>query len=281
MSHSSQGTRQLAEDINRVRQLFGDQEISIYGVSYGTKVMGTYATMFPQTVNLMVLDGNMGELQDRNCKPKYLTSFCSHHVNITLDPSSDVEKAATDDARSHNNRIEYFISACERNPGACPVRNMRTCIKAMNDLIKLNIDELNESLNELTGEEWPAKFWIFTLIIYLFGDYQMTPDLCKVAEAGDFSSLQDMIISAISPNKGISVSSDSAQDEVNTLSKPTVATDDWPFPGYSLYAGDGGAAYFNVHAQDYAHGAYDEDTYVNFLYELNKVRHPASKIKHD
>ena len=34
------GTRQLAEDIERVRVLFGDQKISVYGISYGTTVMG-------------------------------------------------------------------------------------------------------------------------------------------------------------------------------------------------------------------------------------------------
>ena len=32
------GTRQLAEDIERVRQLFGDHKLNLYGLSYGTKV---------------------------------------------------------------------------------------------------------------------------------------------------------------------------------------------------------------------------------------------------
>lgn len=49
------------EDIERVRQVFGDQKLSIYGLSYGTKVMGLYATIFPANVNLMILDSNMGE----------------------------------------------------------------------------------------------------------------------------------------------------------------------------------------------------------------------------
>ena len=29
------GTRQLAEDIERIRRLFGDQKLSVYGISYG------------------------------------------------------------------------------------------------------------------------------------------------------------------------------------------------------------------------------------------------------
>ena len=32
------GTRQLVEDIERVRILFGNQKLSIYGISYGVKV---------------------------------------------------------------------------------------------------------------------------------------------------------------------------------------------------------------------------------------------------
>lgn len=38
LEHS--GTRQLAEDIERVRRVFGDQKLSVYGISYGTVVMG-------------------------------------------------------------------------------------------------------------------------------------------------------------------------------------------------------------------------------------------------
>ena len=83
------GTRQLAEDIERVRILFGNQKLSVYGVSYGTAVMGTYSTIFPLNVNLLVLDGNAspGEY--------------------------DVAKFSTDMARSTNSRIDYFIASCE------------------------------------------------------------------------------------------------------------------------------------------------------------------------
>lgn len=49
------GTRQLAEDLERFRVLFGSQKLSIYGISYGTVVMGTYATVFPHNVNLMIV----------------------------------------------------------------------------------------------------------------------------------------------------------------------------------------------------------------------------------
>jgi len=47
------GTRQLAEDIERFRLLVGNHKLSLYGISYGTKVMGTYASIFPDQVNLV------------------------------------------------------------------------------------------------------------------------------------------------------------------------------------------------------------------------------------
>ena len=44
LEHS--GTRQLAEDIERVRRVFGDQKLSVYGISYGTVVMGVCEIYF-------------------------------------------------------------------------------------------------------------------------------------------------------------------------------------------------------------------------------------------
>ena len=90
------GTRQLAEDIERVRILFGDDKLSVYGISYGTKVMGTYATIFPKKTNLMVLDSN-------------------------TDPGSDFRESAEDDVRSANQRFDYFIATCEFGNQQCGV----------------------------------------------------------------------------------------------------------------------------------------------------------------
>lgn len=78
LEHS--GTRQLAEDIERVRRIFGDQKLSVYGISYGTVVMGVYATMFAENVNLMVLDGS-------------------------VDPNSDIVSRTIDDVRSDRKSV--------------------------------------------------------------------------------------------------------------------------------------------------------------------------------
>ncbi|CAB9510457.1 Secreted [Seminavis robusta] len=53
------GTRQLAEDIFRMRLLLNAPLMHLYGVSYGTQVFSTYATIFPSFTGLLALDSNL------------------------------------------------------------------------------------------------------------------------------------------------------------------------------------------------------------------------------
>lgn len=58
------GTDDLAQDIEIVRTAIGASKMSVYGVSYGTKVGSVYATMFPDKVHRLILDGDMGSDPD-------------------------------------------------------------------------------------------------------------------------------------------------------------------------------------------------------------------------
>ncbi|MFC9982344.1 alpha/beta fold hydrolase [Gordonia sp. NPDC127522] len=49
-------TENTARDMEVVRRLLGEPKVSLYGISYGTLLMSTYATLFPQRVDRMVLD---------------------------------------------------------------------------------------------------------------------------------------------------------------------------------------------------------------------------------
>ncbi len=49
-------TQDLARDMDSIRAALGQQQISYYGVSYGTYLGQVYASMFPQRVRRMVLD---------------------------------------------------------------------------------------------------------------------------------------------------------------------------------------------------------------------------------
>ncbi|MEU8897006.1 alpha/beta fold hydrolase [Nocardia sp. NPDC048505] len=51
------GTVDVARDIDVVRAVLGDEKLTYFGVSYGTRIGSTYAEMFPTRVRAMVLDG--------------------------------------------------------------------------------------------------------------------------------------------------------------------------------------------------------------------------------
>ena len=53
------GTFDLAQDMDIFRAAVGAETLSVWGVSYGTEVGASYATMFPERVDKLVLDGNV------------------------------------------------------------------------------------------------------------------------------------------------------------------------------------------------------------------------------
>ncbi|WP_280384481.1 alpha/beta fold hydrolase [Nocardia wallacei] len=51
------GTRDAARDMDILRAALGDEKLTYFGQSYGTRLGAVYAEMFPRTVRAMVLDG--------------------------------------------------------------------------------------------------------------------------------------------------------------------------------------------------------------------------------
>ncbi|MGK2319234.1 alpha/beta fold hydrolase [Gordonia rhizosphera NBRC 16068] len=52
-------TENTARDIEWVRRLLGVDKVSLYGISYGTLLMSTYATLFPRHTDRLVLDSGV------------------------------------------------------------------------------------------------------------------------------------------------------------------------------------------------------------------------------
>lgn len=52
-------TENTARDLEQVRQALGVNKVSLYGLSYGTLLMSTYATLFPQRTDRLVLDSGV------------------------------------------------------------------------------------------------------------------------------------------------------------------------------------------------------------------------------
>ncbi len=62
------GTYNVALDLDLMRQAVGDDQLSYLGLSYGTEIGWVYASLFPENVRAMVLDGAvppMGGLADQ------------------------------------------------------------------------------------------------------------------------------------------------------------------------------------------------------------------------
>ena len=240
LEHS--GTRQLAEDIERVRVLFGNQKLSVYGVSYGTTVFGTYATMFPNSVHLMVLDGSMN-------------------------PVSDIVETFEDDVRSANQRIDYFIAGCEFGDG-CVVDDVPKCMKNLNDAVNANKTKLKEIFVNADGSPRSTNDIFMKILTFLMAHVDLVPDVCTAASQHDYDTLEKLLFG---DQKGHANSFLKLQYEMDTYSKPTSGEVDpveWPFEGYKGLGVDGGRSL--IGPQDMAFGAYNEDLFVNTVKGLNE-----------
>lgn len=52
-------TENTARDVEEARKALGENKLNLYGVSYGGLLMATYATLFPEHTNKMLLDSSM------------------------------------------------------------------------------------------------------------------------------------------------------------------------------------------------------------------------------
>ena len=245
------GTRQLAEDIERVRILFGGDKLSVYGISYGTAVMGTYTTIFPKHVNLMVLDGNML-------------------------PNYDIVEFSDGLARSTNHRIDYFIATCEMGNTQCGVSDMGDCVNSLYDIISDNRDYISGKYGISN-----MSVMMIHIITNLFGNYNLVPDICTAAQNNNLAQLDALIQELFTPPVPDSASSpetdaptavlvDPTPDELE--SKPTTVSDSWPWPGYNKFQGDATKV---VNSQDFSMGGYSENAFVRFVKDIN-AKYPGA-----
>ena len=116
----------------------------------------------------------------------------------------------------------------------------------------------------------PASEIIAMMIQGLYGDVDKAPPMCAAAEAGDYNGFKEAFAPPSLYNSFLQDDNTTRYD-INTESSPTYPTDEWPFEGYATLGEDPGrAALLTIVAQDYVFGAYDEDDYVDFLFDLNK-----------
>ena len=115
----------------------------------------------------------------------------------------------------------------------------------------------------------PASEIIVFMIQGLYGSVDKAPSMCAAAEAGDYNAFKEALAPPSMYDSFIQDDNTTSLD-LNTLSTPTYGTDDWPFESYATLDTQGRAALLTLVAQDYIFGAYNEDNYVDFLFQLNK-----------
>jgi pimeloyl-ACP methyl ester carboxylesterase len=97
-------TKASAQDINSLRLALGEEKVSFFGFSYGSELGTTWATMFPETVRAIVVDGavdpNASSIQEGMTQAKgfegQLATFlkqCSERTTCEFHNNGDAEAA--------------------------------------------------------------------------------------------------------------------------------------------------------------------------------------------
>jgi pimeloyl-ACP methyl ester carboxylesterase len=230
------GTRELAEDIERIRLLLNAPKLNVYGISYGTLVFGTYATMFPASVGLFILDS-------------------------PTSPDPYLPEVARAKAIGEAERIDYLIYSCSArnilNPGSCPVSDMRQCI-----------GDAGKALVDNGYQEFTPGFPVYTtlglMVQALYKDLSRAEMLCSLAKVGDVESL----IALIGEINGGS-DTRSKRQVVQSPSQPTFRSTVYDNPDYAILMKNGEIAQSFVRAQDSSGASYDEDFFAQEVAEFN------------
>lgn len=97
-------TQDSARDIDMIRRALGSEQISYFGFSYGSELGATYATIFPNRVRAMVIDGAVdptanyleSAVQQNIGFEKSLTAFltdCASRTRCAFNRGTDTENA--------------------------------------------------------------------------------------------------------------------------------------------------------------------------------------------
>jgi pimeloyl-ACP methyl ester carboxylesterase len=89
-------TTSVARDLEALRQALGQDRLNAYGLSYGTRVLATYAALFPQHTGRMVLDGV---------------------VEPSLQPASPAVEL--DKAAAAERQLRRFVVSCGDDKSSC------------------------------------------------------------------------------------------------------------------------------------------------------------------
>ena len=106
-------TQASAQDINSLRLALGEEKVSFFGFSYGSELGTTWATMFPETVRAIVVDG-------------------------AVDPNASSTEEGMNQAKGFEGQLATFLKQCSEKT-TCAFHNGGKAEAAFDQLV-LNID---------------------------------------------------------------------------------------------------------------------------------------------
>lgn len=192
-------TVSAAKDLDVLRAVVNDTKLNYLGYSYGTFLGSTYASLFPDNVGRMVLDG-------------------------ALDPSISNEELTSGQARAFEKALHSYVASCQRQ-SKCPLRgDVDSGVQQIRDLIAA-VEQTPKTAKD--GRQVNATMFVSGLITPLYND-QSWPALTQALEAavsGDVSlmlRLSDLAADRASDGSYTS-NSTFAFNAINCLDYPMVS----------------------------------------------------------
>lgn len=192
-------TISAAKDLDILRAALNDPKLNYLGYSYGTFLGATYASLFPQNVGRMVLDGAM-------------------------DPSLSYEELTSGQARAFEKAISAYAASCLQ-AGGCPLSgSTENAVQQIRDLIA-SVEAT--PLPGKDGREVSAPIFVSGFILPLYNDINwptLTQALAQAA-AGDGSGMLALadLGADRQPNGSYSSNSTFAFQAINCLDYPAVS----------------------------------------------------------
>lgn len=147
-------TVSAAKDLDILRAVVNDSKLNYLGYSYGTFLGSTYASLFPDNVGRMVLDG-------------------------ALDPSISNEELTSGQAVAFEKAIRAYVASCQQE-SACPLSgNVDSGVQQIRDVINA-VQETPRLAKD--GRLVNATMFVSGLITPLYND-QSWPALTQALEA--------------------------------------------------------------------------------------------------
>lgn len=123
-------TANVARDMDLLRRAVGDDAMTYYGVSYGSAVGSTYASMFPERVRAVAIDGIIDPIS-------YATGRGDEALTMPVDARLKSEQGAWDTLRAFFRDCDAAGDACAFSAGSPRRRFDRLAARLRRDPIEL------------------------------------------------------------------------------------------------------------------------------------------------